>query len=213
MPKVFQIGFNKCGTRTIHQFFLKQGLQSVHWDRGRFAVRVFRNLMDGHDLLAGYEENDLFTDMEYITRDVALEVFKLFPLLARAYPDSRFILNTRDREDWIKSRSHHGYGGYMRKWEHITGLTGEALSDYWRADWDRHYARVNEFFAKEPHRLVTFDIAKDSPQLLADLMPEHTFDLSLYQIVGSTPQRKKKRRDQEEAEGVDDMEEAELAAE
>ena len=106
--KIFQIGFNKCGTRTIHQYFCDNGIRSVHWDEGRLAQRMFKNLSDGESLLAGYEEYDVFTDMEFLSESgVFLEGYKLFPFLAAQYPDAVFILNTRDRESWIRSRVSH----------------------------------------------------------------------------------------------------------
>jgi Sulfotransferase domain len=185
--KVFQIGFNKCGTRTIHQFFRAQGFRGVHWDEGHLAQALFRNLSNGYDLLRGYEEFDVFTDMECVTREYALEGFKLFPFLARDYPDALYILNTRDREDWIKSRFHHGNGHYLKKWKRILDIEDDAaLADVWRVDWDRHHARAQEFFAGKPYRFVKFDIAKDSPERIANLIPEHRLDITRYYQVGRT---------------------------
>jgi hypothetical protein len=64
--KIFQIGFNKCGTKTLHHYFSRNGVRSVHWDYGRLAQRLFANLASGSKLLAGYEQFDVFTDMEYL---------------------------------------------------------------------------------------------------------------------------------------------------
>jgi hypothetical protein len=44
--KIFQIGFNKCGTSTIHHYLRANGVRSVHWDDGRLAQRMFANLAD-----------------------------------------------------------------------------------------------------------------------------------------------------------------------
>ena len=186
--KVFQIGFNKCGTRTIHHFLKRhRGLRAVHWDNGELAKTMYRNLANGDPLMTGYENFNVFTDMETITRDYALEGFKLFPVLAREYPDARFILNTRDREDWIKSRLSHRDGTYLDRWKALLGVEDvESLTEIWRADWDRHHARVAKFFADQPHRLATFDIAKDSPEVIAKLLPESNIDVSLYGHAGRT---------------------------
>ena len=103
--KIFQIGFNKCGTSTIHRYLRANGVKCVHWDDGRLAQRMFANLANGDNLMAGYEGFDAFTDMEYIDQvGTLLEGYKLFPYLAAQYPDAVFILNTRDREAWIRSR-------------------------------------------------------------------------------------------------------------
>ena len=45
--KIFQIGFNKCGTKTLHHYFSRNGIRSVHWDEGRLAQRMFANLASG----------------------------------------------------------------------------------------------------------------------------------------------------------------------
>ena len=58
-PKVFQIGFNKCGTTSLHQFFQRSGLRSVHWDGGYLAPRMEDNIRAGRRAIAGYEEDVL----------------------------------------------------------------------------------------------------------------------------------------------------------
>ena len=108
--KIFQIGFNKCGTKTLHHYFSRNGVRSVHWDYGRLAQRMFANLASGSKLLAGYEQFDVFTDMEYLNESgTYLEAYKLYRHLADQYPHSVFILNTRNREAWIRSRLGHGH--------------------------------------------------------------------------------------------------------
>ncbi len=199
--KVFQIGFNKCGTRTIHRFLRMNGMRCIHWDDGELARTMFRNLANGDRLLQGYDEDfDVFTDMEWVTRNCILEGFKLYPYLARDYPDARFILNTREREDWVKSRSKHGGGSYMGKWKRESELDADALADMWRADWDRHHTRVTEFFAGKPKQFAQFHIAKDSAQVLADLLSDQPIDISLYGHVGKT---KAKRDDVDDDDVVE----------
>jgi len=40
--KIFQIGFNKCGTTSIHQFLLNNGIRSVHWEGGKIADEIIK---------------------------------------------------------------------------------------------------------------------------------------------------------------------------
>jgi hypothetical protein len=188
--KIFQIGFNKCGTSTIHHYLAANGLKSVHWDQGRLAQRMFANLANGIELLSGYEEFDVFTDMEYLDdRGTHLEAYKLFPFLAGQYPDAVFILNTRDREDWIRSRLRHGDGNYAgRHRSHYKASSDERLADLWRADWERHHRRVTEFFAGKPYRFFICRIETDLPHLLDERLPECRLDDShykLYKVRGS----------------------------
>ena len=43
MIKIFQIGFNKCATVSLHKFFESNGLKSIHWDKGRLAKTIYKN--------------------------------------------------------------------------------------------------------------------------------------------------------------------------
>ena len=183
--KVFQIGFNRCGTRSIHQYFAANGISSVHWDEGRLAQRMFENRANGNDLLAGYPEFDVFTDMESLDGIQHLEAYKLYPELAAQYPDAVFILNTRDREAWINSRFGHRKGEYAARFKQYLGTDSDAeLADAWRRDWDAHHARVVEFFSGKPHRFFICRIETDLPDLLNEKIPEFRLDRKLYSLQG-----------------------------
>jgi hypothetical protein len=188
MPtKVFQIGFNKCGTRTISRFLQQNGFKAIHWDGGNLALAIYRNLTNGESLIKGYEQFDVFTDMETIRNEFAFEAYKLFPSLADEFPEALFILNTRDREDWIRSRFNHGNGIYARRWKSALGITDDArLEEIWRDDWERHHERVCDFFSRRTAPFVKFDIAKDSPELIARQFPDRAFDLTKYGVKGKT---------------------------
>jgi hypothetical protein len=182
--KIFQIGFNKCGTSTIHHYLRSNGVSSVHWDRGRLAQRIFANLAEGLDLLAGYEQFDAFTDMEYLDHaGTYLEGYKLFPYLAAQYPGAVFILNTRDREDWIRSRLAHGKSSYARRhMDYHRVRTAEELATIWRADWERHHRRVVEFFRGKPYRFFVCRIETDLPHMLNAQLGECKLDPTHYEI-------------------------------
>lgn len=183
--KIFQIGFNKCGTRSIELFFKSQGFRCVHWDRGRLARTVFKNLEAGHSLIRGYEEYDVFTDMECLKS--RLQAFKLYPQFAQEFPGALFILNTRDREAWIRSRMRHQEGIFARKWKAIYRVkTDEELAQRWREDWDKHHAEVQAFFAETAHRLVVFNIEQDSPMKLVKALPEARLKPKKLRHIGSS---------------------------
>jgi hypothetical protein len=180
-PKIFQIGFNRCGTKTLHMFFLKNGLSSVHWDKGRLAVTMYQNILLGRRLLAGYEHYGCFTDMENaLTGRFFFEGYKLYPQLLRAFPNAYFILNTRDMEKWIQSRMKHEGGRYKEHHKSIWRVsTDEALANVWRREWRRHHADVNEFFRGHP-RFMVFDIEADAPRSLAEFLAEFELDPAHY---------------------------------
>jgi hypothetical protein len=191
--KVFQIGFNKCGTATIHRYFQSNGIKSIHWDNGRLARRMFVNLANGDDLLAGYEAFDAFSDMEYLDASgTFLEAYKLFPYLAAQYPNAVFILNTRDREDWIRSRLRHSSGSYaVRQREHYKTESDEELTHVWRAEWERHHYRVVRYFAGKPHRFFVCRIEADLPHVLNEQLPEWRLNREAFKLynVRSTGRR------------------------
>jgi hypothetical protein len=182
--KIFQIGFNKCGTNSIHNYLAANGVKSVHWDRGKLAKRMFANLAKGEKLLAGYERFDAFSDMEFLDTDgTYLEGYKLFRDLAAQYPDAVFILNTRDREAWIQSRLEHGTRPYLsRHMLHLKTNSVDAVTDHWREEWDRHHRSVIEFFMGKPLRFFVCKIETDLPYLLNDKLPECALDAARYQL-------------------------------
>jgi Sulfotransferase domain len=189
--KIFQIGFNKCGTSTIHHYLSANGIRSLHWDKGRLARRIFTNLANGDELLAGYEEFDAFTDMEFLDGSgTYLEAYKLFPYLAAHYPDAVFILNTRDPEAWIRSRLTHGIRPYAKRHMIYYDVTStEQLAELWRAEWERHHRRVTEFFRGKPHRFFVCRIETDLPHLLSEMIPECKLDPSHYELRKVTKSR------------------------
>lgn len=206
LPRVFLIGFNKCGTRTIHWYFKSNGYQSVHWDSGRLAIAIFRNLTNSLPLLTGYEQYRVFSDMEEIVRGTfAFEAYKLYPYLSAQYSDSVFILNTRDVENWINSRLAHGKGGYAKKWMSILNVhSNEELISCWRRDWERHHENVERYFAGGQRRFLKFDVENDSPETINRALPEYRLDVDKFSTRGRTgPRRSGDEPEQSRGEGAD----------
>jgi hypothetical protein len=174
--KVFQIGFNRCGSTTLYRFFRDSGVPSIHWDKGMLACRLLTNILNGRPPLLGYQEFTAFFDMELIWGDLHVEVFKSFPILYAAYPDAVFLLNTRPLPDWIRSRLSHAGGEYGRLYMQYFGIRSEdELVSHWRIDWQRHLERVRDFFSHKG-RLVEFNVQHDSPETLAKAIPELRLD-------------------------------------
>ena len=112
MNKIFQIGFNKCATRSLAYFFHMNEVPSVHWDRGMLSKRMEENHSHGNNLLSGYEDFTFYSDMmhsiEYKSEGriarFDVESNRYFKTLDLQYPNSKFILNIRPIEDWLRSR-------------------------------------------------------------------------------------------------------------
>ena len=171
----FQIGFSKCGTTSIAAFFNRSGIPCVHFDRGRLGRQMQRNLLDNLPLLTGYDDRyRVFTNMEYYAADDYFEGFKRYPELMESYEDSKFILNTRNRENWIRSRFNFFMRGgkdlpILEYWRYRYDTTDrDVLADYWREDWEAHHQNVISDIPGE--RLLVFDIEQDDPALLCEFV-------------------------------------------
>lgn len=181
--KIFQIGFNRCGTKTIHKYLCANGLKGIHWDNGRLARRIVSNHERGRNLIAGYETFDVFTDMEWLEPKRYFEGYKLYRELAAQFPSAVFILNTREREAWIKSRLTHLDGHYAALYKTCFNLdSDEELAEHWRSEWDSHHAQVMEFFSGRDHRFFVCRIETDLPHLLDEMLPELSLDPATYSI-------------------------------
>lgn len=175
MSKIFQIGFNKCGTKSICFFLRANGIPAVHWDEGRLAISIRNSLNSGVKLLTGYEQFTGFTDMQSSTwkepyEKIRFHAYLLFRELDQQYPGSKFILNTRSKEKWLLSRSRHDKGRYILDSQKAHGLNKKRVLVYWSKCWDEHHANVIEYFKNRPDDLLIFNIEKDHPQKLCDFL-------------------------------------------
>src|SRR5262249_59470950 len=75
--KIFVIGFNKCGTRSLHIFCRKNGIRSIHWggpdDKRNLAAIMKRNIEQGANPLKGIDRYTAFSDMSYLTDEICIE--------------------------------------------------------------------------------------------------------------------------------------------
>jgi hypothetical protein len=101
--KIFQIGFNKCGTRYLYKVLTDLGFKGIYYDHGNLARRMFQNFLNCNRLLDGYEQYDYYGSMDNIYMNLYAHLL-LYKELDKQYPGSKFILNTRDVESWIKRR-------------------------------------------------------------------------------------------------------------
>jgi hypothetical protein len=161
--KVFVIGFNKCGTRSLHRYFSECGLDSCHGGAQSIdlSVRVLRNIVLGVPALQGLDHFDAYADIAAVQSQ-----FRQFDC---DYPGSRFIFNVRDIDRWILSRLNHLNG---RNCEFLNLLYGLNLDwqewvTRWRTEFAAHELAVAEHFKHRPADLLRYDIEKDEPSRLA----------------------------------------------
>ena len=91
--RIFQIGFNKCGTRSLYTLFEKNGIESVHYDKGQIAGSIYRHHNNNEPLIdIRYKDVTFFADMENIYKsNKPLYAQRLYKKLDRQCKNSKFI--------------------------------------------------------------------------------------------------------------------------
>lgn len=178
--KVFQIGFSKCATSSLAAFFNLNGIPAIHHDFGNLALSMHENANSGKPLIAPEYKNYLvFTDMENLFDDPPINAAMLyFKELDQQYPGSKFILNTRNKKAWLKSRSKHpvnknGRTNLLAANAKMLQLSEKEVLALWSKEWDQHHQAVITYFKDRPQDLLIFDIDNDSPQKLVDFFQDN----------------------------------------
>jgi hypothetical protein len=188
-PRIFLVGFNKCGTTSFHNFFKANGIASVHYRFNTLAMTMHQNLLDGHrPLLDGMEYWTAYTDLICVPGtpwgrsnsddQPMIEACTYFRELHRDYPDALFILNTRDPFAWIQSRLQHEEGrfanGYRAALAHEGIQTEEQLCERWLQDWYTHHSGVLTYFQSHaPSQLLLFHLKYTPVAKLVEFLEPH----------------------------------------
>lgn len=105
LPFVFCIGFNKCGTTSLANFFRGNGFPTVQNDYGRLALQMLTNCARSKPVFSGFDADyRCFCDMVHVNNHIEIEGNWQFRLMDRDYPGSFFIYNTRNIDNWLASR-------------------------------------------------------------------------------------------------------------
>eukprot|EP01083_Nonionella_stella_P210696 762520_1 len=171
---IFQIGFNKCATRSFTQFFRQNDIPSCHYRRqdNRTGHKLHYDMMQRYSqntplLVDYYHEFMFYADFQAPSEGSRVLVWQI---LFEQYPNSKFILNIRDVHHWLRSRFMHfdefTCGCFLPDWERVFD---ETLSDVdvlnmWTQHWYTHHCGVIEWFEqhKKLHDLLIFDVENDS---------------------------------------------------
>lgn len=187
MNKIFQIGFNKCGTVSLwilFKHFCKPLIPCLHWEDGKLALQIEKNLHKNLPLLTGYENQIFFSDMEAVYYEnhypKIVSAYKYFHILDQQYPNSRFILNTRDINKWVLSRVNFktflikmidnelvltrpdDYEYILYYMDHYDTTSINDIASLWKNDYLRHVNNVRKYFANRPHDLLEYNLDTDS---------------------------------------------------
>jgi len=158
--KVFCIGLNKSGTTSLHLAFQKLGLKSVHFkdDNGNNIKDIIKNNSDnGYKLLNGIEHYDAYSDWNHPSTNI------LFKDLDKQYPNSKFILNTRNLKDWLLSRENH-----VKRIKNLNELQKKYPKspwygidiNAWKVEYHEHHNNVFDYFKGRESDLLVFDVTK-----------------------------------------------------
>ena len=181
-PRIFQIGFNRCGTTTLILFFQANNLKCLHWGRGSIAAGIEAAYLEGKPLLSYTDGYFVYGDMEFVEVESEYKkIFKKKPFrrLYKNLPKDKFILNTRNMEEWVNSRIRFLDRGYFYcKHGDKYHSSQKELNLCWRKHWNQHISEVKEYFLERPEDLLEFDLDKDGPEKIADFFSDLNLDIS-----------------------------------
>lgn len=197
--KIFQIGFNRCGTRSICHFFDKHKIPVVHWDNGNLAATIRRNDSTGDKLLKGYEKYILYSDIiDKWAHEHPFATSLYFKKLDKQYPGSKFIFNDRPVEDWIQSRFRHNEGQFAKDFQKHLNVKQEQLKQIWREEYKKHKHDVYTYFSNRPRDLLKYNIVTDDITKLTTFFDSYNLNPGLWGNV----QKNSKLRSQTYVRGL-----------
>lgn len=144
---VFCIGLNKTGTTSLHAALKMLGYRPYHnlWE---FERKIERAYSEGLPLLTYLSKYDAFLDIFPPANCSNTSLLclsrrgKLLSTLRDQYPDSLFILTTRKRSNWIKSRKKHVLSNNEK-----INYSGDWLlvdEEAWKEEWKVHNHEVSK---------------------------------------------------------------------
>lgn len=171
----FFIGYNKCGTSSLHRWLTLHGVRSVHGGKSVNALlenEIILNLAFEQAPLKGLADHSAWLDFGIVQSE--------WRDFLRWYPDAKFVLNMRDMDHWVLSRLNHLYGRYVEYMNlfYRRKLTWQEWATEWRQEFIDHEAAVMAQFQGEAN-FLRFDIETGRMQDLASFLEIETTDFTL----------------------------------
>ena len=173
-PRVFLIGFNRCGTGAIGQHFEDAGYSVRLGQNGRLAEDIAYCAATGRSPLDQWPETQVFGHLERVLTGhrPPIEAHRQFATLHHHFPDAWFILPIRDCKSWLRSRYWHDDGSYRAAWARHLDVPETDLPAIWRRDWSDHLDAARAHF-RDSDRLVVLDMDADwAATLSQDVRPD-----------------------------------------
>ncbi|REG77528.1 glycosyltransferase family 2 protein [Marinomonas pollencensis] len=181
--KIFIIGFNRCGTRSLHYLFKENGLSCIHWDSDNLVKTIEKNIKagkkafyNGHTVnsnvnsYCSYEDAQVFSD--FTCHEIDKDAKDYYKKLDYDYPNSKFILNIRNVDDWIKSRKKHSNGLIVEKQKKYHNCSEDQLDAIWKTMWDKSIKEMKEYFSNRDNDFIIFDIDNDDIKKISDFLED-----------------------------------------
>ena len=181
-PKIFCIGFDKCGTTSLHNFFRFQGLKSIQWKYpgNRFLGVEAAKCRNERDCKKLFSVGQCFLNFTHFGEDEFFDPYDMFPMWKSAFPDAYFIFNDRNVEEWILSRKRYKNGKGLRRYMKVTGASEAETIEHWRKRYCEHKKNVLAFFSGDP-RFCHFMIGEDDiSKIISVLAPDYRLKASYF---------------------------------
>jgi hypothetical protein len=148
--KIFGIGLHKTGTSSLHEALKILGFKSIHDFNEEVNIMdvMNENIQKRKKLLEGMEHYDAFFDFH--------KYDGTFKKLDEQYPNSKFILNTRNLEDWLISREKHVKRNQKNPFYKGDFLKIDKTS--WKVLWENYHNEVIKYFKNRPGDFLIIDV-------------------------------------------------------
>lgn len=152
--KIFCIGLSKTGTKSLSEALKILGYRTAHWVTDETTFRELRT---------GVWQISIMQTLDAIA-DIPVPVY--YPQFDTAFPGSKFILTTREKESWLKSTQEHC--------KRVPFPALDSADAFYRAVmngcliynrerhsyvYDRHLASVTDYFQMRPDDLLVMDVS------------------------------------------------------
>lgn len=149
MDKIFGIGFHKTGTKSLAVALRRLGYRvtgpngTMDPDIAGNALQIAHRLLDGFDAFQDNPWPVLYKEMDSLC------------------PGSKFVLTTRDPQDWMRSVVRHfgSSSSPMREWIYGVGCPLGNESRYLQR-YERHNQDVMDYFSGRNDDLLTVNFAE-----------------------------------------------------
>ena len=170
--KIWGLGLSRTGTTTLTHVLNQVGYNHIHYPSDDDMISF---------------NNDGASDIPVIPKYKKLDTM---------FPNSKFILTTRDKEKWLQSMS--TYLERKRNWNQTTRQVNIRTQVYkepffvyevYEKVWDNHEKSIKEYFKNRPGSLLILNIVDgiDKPQKLFDF-------LNVYKTMKEFPHRNELKR-------------------